>query len=504
MKKRSISLSLSLIILVSTNINAVTKSPDPSDVYFIDLNQSIPIQQQENSLNESLAAGKVIILQGNADDLKKIKPAWVHVWPNTDTVVIHARAGLGVYGLSDVDGIPQDLLRDIVLDYISWPSSEAHTNDAKNSVTKTIANDPIRKNINLTIRPAGPIAACVDFSNAVHQTMFENQQPSEPERNAVALEVAKWCQYGKLAGSESGFQVPLAEKTDIPKKMFDFEWAFIRDENLLVPERSHYLFWTKSTGDGSGSGFARNIGDIAFWKDNVVRNLFDVGIHGGWGSYYPKDPRSWAQPGRGEGEHWPSKEHSLFVCDDVTPISCPQGVKLIRLYPEDTFDNSVTVAESTAIALGGSLTLTPSASPSGPSFAAAFALNATYTSTQTATTTLSLTNVRSSATQTYSRSTRWRPNTAAVWDWVKASRIPNGGKIGNATPLAATLNPSYDVIWRVPTQGNTSKFFKYAIVSEVGVNHCVRTACSNYKQPPDKNIPPQRRIAWAHEAWISP
>jgi hypothetical protein len=414
-------------------------------------------------------------------------------------------SGLGIYGMPDMRGLPDATLREAVLSNLSLTPIEERANTARTASTPRpyASRDAITENINTTIRPTGPVTVCQNFSNAVYQALFKGATPTQAQRQAVAKEVARWCQYGKLTADYPswGFKVAPFDYTSIPKKNFDIEWALIRNENLLEPERSTYLFWTKTSGEGAGSGFTRNSADQAFWRDNVVRNLFDVGMHAGWGNSYPRYDPSWAQPGpgTGPGQHWPLADHRLFQCD-LTPAvtySCPKGPRLLRLFPVDSFNDSVTVAFSTALALGGTATLTGGADVSGPSASAALALSATYTETQTATAQLSLTDVRTTATQTYSRSTRWRPNITAVWDWVRANRLSNGARIGNSTPLAATLNPSYDVLWEIPLRANAGKAFRYTIISEVGVNHCVRNTCSGYRQPPDRGIPPQRRIGWS-------
>lgn len=494
--------SLVLCCLVAASNGAVANTPDRNDISIIKIDGDIPAEQQSQSLEQLLAAGKWVVLQGDTDKLAAIRPDWIHLWPETETIVVSMHSGLGIYGMSDMRGLPDEALRDAVLGNISPPPMEARTRIAA-TPRPYLSTGPITENINTTIRPTGPVTVCQDFSNAVYRALFKSTTPTPAQRQAVAKEVARWCQYGKLTADYPawGFDVTPFGRTWIPQKSFDIEWALIRNENLLAPERSTYLFWTKTSGEGAGSGFTRNNEDVAFWRDNVVRNLFDVGMHAGWGTSYPRDGRSWAQPGRGTGpgQHWPLADHRLFECDfgPAFTYSCPKGPRLLRLFPNDSFNNSVSVAVATALALGGTATLSGGADASGPNVSAALALSATYTETQTATAQVSLTDVQSTATRTYSRSTRWRPNVSAVWDWVKANRLHNGARIGNSTPLAATLNPSYDVLWEIPLRANTGRAFRYTIISEVGVNHCVRTACSGHKQPPDRNIPPQRRIGWS-------
>jgi hypothetical protein len=498
MRKKKIIHAISLCLLLGSSQETLASREDLHNALIVNVDKNASAEKQKQWLEQLLVAGKIVVLQGHPDELEAIRPSWIQLWPKTDSIALSMRAGLGIYGISDLRDAPKDVIQDFVLNNIRWPAPKPYVGISGTVPTKA---DPISANIQQTIRPAGPRAACEDFTNAVYNGLFKDRPPTKEQLDATVKEAARWCQYGGfMTASTSGFTVPLYEISYIPQKRINFEWALIRNQNLLSPERSTQLFWSKSTSEGAGQGFTRNSQDTAFWRDNIVRNLFDIGIHSGWGVHYVHDPASWALPEN--GEHWPSKDHRFFQCDMSSIAICPKGVQLIRLFPKDTFDNTVTVASSTSLSLGGTATLTPGIGPTGPSFTAAFALSATHTETQTRTAELSLTTVRTNATPTYSRSTRWRPNVAAVWDWVTATRPPNGGQIGNATPLAATLSPEYDVLWEIPIKGNENKLFRYSIISEAGVNHCVRTTCATRVQPPDRSIPPQKRIGWNDEALI--
>ncbi|MGU7816800.1 hypothetical protein [Burkholderia sp. AW49-1] len=277
------------------------------------------------------------------------------------------------------------------------------------------------------------------------------------------------------------------------------EWALIRSEDALAPANSAFYFWVKTVGEGAGSGFTRAFHDTATYHSNVMYGLVDATIHAGWGRTYLRERRSWTYPAG--SEYWSMRDPKLFGCNfgDSGSI-CPTSASVIRLFPSDSFDNQVTVANTTALQFGGTVGVAGTAS-AAPSAQVSVLLNLNHTNTTTRTSTVTLTHAQTSAANHYSRTTRWRPDVPAIWDYLVSRRIT--GPFGTATPTASTLNPEYDMLWQIPLQANRGKTMRFTIIHEAGWNNCVREDCAGMRQPPDRTIPAQQRGCWADSVAVN-
>jgi hypothetical protein len=350
------------------------------------------------------------------------------------------------------------------------------------------------KKVDFSIRPTSPTETCTTFGNSLAASTFDRALTPD-ELRALSIELGRWCQSGTLShyhGSSGTDSVPKWSYTDKPKLSLLTEWALIRSESVLVPTQSRQYFWVKSIGEGAGTGFTRSFQDTATFTNNVMFGLMDAAIHGGWGNSYPRDPRSWSDPI--PPAHWADRNPQLFGCDEGEAGNvCPTGAHVVRLFPSDTFNNQVTVAMATQLAIGGTVGVTGTIAEK-PSVAINASLTVTRTDTTTQTATVNLTNTQTSAVQPYSRSTRWRPDVPAIWDYLVARRIT--GAFGTATPTAATINPGYDVLWQIPLQPNRGKMMRFSLIYEAGWNNCVREFCAGMQPPPDRTIPRQGRVLW--------
>ncbi|PXX21694.1 MULTISPECIES: hypothetical protein [Burkholderia] len=455
-------------------------------------------------VEQSLRSQGTVVLKGSADALYDLKPEWIRVWPQANTIVLTSRMGTRVEGVREPHGndpipvvqlmasqIRQALAAERLLRQAAPVGAAART---KRAVLSHATTQDFRKNVDFSIRPTSPTETCTTFGNNLAANTFGRPLTADEQR-ALSLELGKWCQSGTLShyqGGSGARAVPHWTYNEKPKLNLLTEWALIRSEDVLRPAQSKHYFWVKSVGEGAGTGFTRSLQDTATFSGNVMHGLMDVAIHGGWGNSYPSDPRSWSYP-IGQA-HWPDRDPELFGCDDGEFASvCPTGAQVVRLFPSDTFNNQVTVSQATQLAIGGTVGVTGTGSAS-PALAINASLTVTRTDVTTQSATVNLTSTQTSSARPYSRSTRWRPDVPAVWDYLIARRIT--GPFGAATPTAATLNPEYDVLWQIPLQPNRDKIMKFSLIYEAGWNNCVREACAGMNPPPDRTIQPQGRVFW--------
>ncbi|WP_157640057.1 hypothetical protein [Burkholderia ubonensis] len=450
-------------------------------------------------IEKSLASKGTVILRGERDALLDLKPGWIRIWPDADTLILTSRFGTRIDGIRNRGRVGWHELLDILSKHIA---NARRTEEEIERSVKMSSPIRVRRSANLdaslpravdfSIRPQSPTEACQAFGNSLVRNII-GRPIGEGELRSLSMELNRWCQSGTLShyqATTAGHPVPNWPYTDKVKLNLVTEWAFIRSEDVLVPRNSKYYLWVKTIGQGAGVGFTRNLEDTATFSDYVMRGLVDAAIHTGWGGVTPNVPGSWTYPAG--IEHWVNRDPPLFGCNSsMGGAGCPAKVSVSRLYPSDTFNNSVNVSSGITLAVGGTVEMgTPSSSVD--------VINAQLIvknmESVTRSAIFNMANVQTSSAQPFSRSTRWRPDVAAIWDYLRVRNIT--GMFGNATPSASTINPEYDVIWQMPISDNINNVMKFSIVYEAGWNSCVKYFCAGTQIPPDRSISPQGRVYW--------
>ena len=452
----------------------------------------------EHSLNER----GTVVMHRAPDALAALKPRDVRIWPNATTLVVTNRMGMRVDAIRDEDSRNADHTARIAAAQV------AHANIAEDSLSqpqqpharrkrspRASGTRGFTKTVNFAIRPTSPVETCIAFGNQLAASAFERPLTSD-KRRALSTEVGRWCQSGTLS-RHSGTSMPLSvpDWTTVDKARLNLltEWALVRSEDALAPANSTFYFWVETIGEGAGSGFTRAFHDTATFGNHVMYGLIDATIHTGCGRTYLREPRSWTYPAG--SEYWSMRDPDIFGCDfGDSGSSCPTSASVVRLFPSDSFNNQVTVADATALQFGGTVDMSGTASAT-PGAQISVLLNLNRTDTTTRTSTVTLTQAQTSPAKHYSRTTRWRPDVPAIWDYLASRRIT--GPFGTATPTASTLNPQYDALWQIPLQVNRGKTMRFTIIYEAGWNNCVREDCAGMRRPPDRTIPAQQRGYWA-------
>jgi hypothetical protein len=442
----------------------------------------------ETWLNE----GRRIALTGPSSLVGILKPDRVYAWPATNTVVLDPGAGLGIFGFDATDAAHRLQLLKV------WPWEDRPEVDESQGRATRSADVPHRSHdVAFDLSAVSPAFVCRAFRSKLVATVFGDRRPNRDESDAFANEMRRWCQYGHLsvhAAAPPQFTIAPFLATDEPRLNLMAEWAVLRNDDPVDANDTTFLFWAETVGGGAASGFGRLAGTEGY-IDAVgggVRRLLDASIHSGWGpvrrdnsvAAWPVDS---SFPGTGN--------IFLFLCDmpgGQNLSGCPQRPRLRSLYPADSVDGVVSVSHAEQFLVGGTAQA-GTVSSAAPAFS--FSLNVAKATTNATESEMHLLHTHSNADTTFHRTTRWTPDLPAIYGWINAR--DHRGSLAHATPLAATLNPNYAIVWELPLHGNEGRNLTYNMIYEAGWNTCFNGPnCATDAQPPDTTLSAKARVGW--------
>ncbi|WP_157660587.1 hypothetical protein [Burkholderia ubonensis] len=301
----------------------VLEVPDEPHIFILDasLAKLQNLSYYKKLVNKSLRNAGTIVLKGERDVLLALKPDWLKVWPDSNTIVLISRMGARVYGVRDrgvrsARHIVEVIERQVRLARRLESSMPMVANDVLGRRKKrAVAPVDGTKEVAFSLHTSSPAETGTDFGNDLVKQAFDRLLTKE-DRRALSDEVARWCQSGTLSNYQAEIAtsaVPRWLFTEQPKLSLLIDWALIRSEDKLVPDNPKYLFWVKTVGQGAGTGFIRSPYDTATFNNNIIHGLLDATIHVGWGNIFPYKASSWSYP-VGE-DNWPSAEPALFGCN---------------------------------------------------------------------------------------------------------------------------------------------------------------------------------------------
>ncbi|MEX1826268.1 hypothetical protein [Luteibacter sp. CQ10] len=439
-------------------------------------------------LDGLLVDGKRTVVAGDARLLQRLRPSYAYVWPSTDTIVLDPASGLGIFGFNARD----DASRANVISLWPW---EPDTLSADASArTRREAPPAVTRQVKFDVLATSPSGVCQGFAREMARGMFGDATPTTEQRAAFRTEVRRWCQHGHLSvhlAERAEFDIESFASSEHARLTLASEWALIRSEDIASGTR--YFFWNKTLGDGAGTGFTLG-------RDNEGRadgaggidGIMDVAIHSGWGSVMPGD----------DTYTWPVNSTfpllgnvQAFRCDgpdSSLPSDCPVGPVVLKLYPTDSVDGSVNRASGESFSFGGEAAVGAALSQNAGSMSVSFALAVVKTTATVSHADMTLTSVRSNADRVYSRSTWWRPDVPAMIEWIRAR--DHSGSLAKATPLAATVNPRYEILWELPAEGNAGRVLPYHVFYEMGINTCTRGCVCRLQGKP--------RVGWVDHVLV--
>jgi hypothetical protein len=449
----------------------------------------------ESKIEAWLDDGKRVVLTGSPSLLRLLRPNGVYAWPGSNTIVLDPGSGLGIFGFDAIDAAQ----RLAVLRGWTW-AEQAEVSEATRPV-RSVDTSQRSFDVSFDLSAASPSSVCRAFRRKMAATLFRQALPTHDELRPFANELRRWCQYGNLSmhlAASPQFTIAPYRGTDEPRLSVTTEWALLRNDDPVEPAGTTFLFWAKTVGEGGGSGFGRRAGTEGYFDANRggLRRLLDASIHSGWGPIeYDGVASAWPVDSSFPG----IAKTQLFLCDQTGGpdlFGCPQRPTLRSLYPADSIDGVVTVSRAERFIAGGNAQAGISIDSTGkltPSMS--FSLNLVQATTDTAQSEMRLVQTRTNADTTYYRTTRWTPDIPAIYRWINAR--DHHGNLAQATPLAATLNPQYEVVWEFPLRGNEGRRLSYNMVYEAGWDTCFNGPnCATYLQPPDRAIQAKARVGW--------
>lgn len=419
-----------------------------------------------------LDAGARTVVTGRPEVLAAVRPGFVQAWPSTSTVILDPGAGLGIFGFD----APDPGARESAISHWPWSETVETSSSVRTPRTAVPRIGTSTHHAEFDIVARSPWQVCRSFSANMMGRVFGSRTPSVAERTAFRVEARRWCQYGHVSAhlaQAPHFTVGNYRESPASRLSLVTEWALVRSEDRSDEQRTSYLFWTKTVGDGAGSGFTQEGGRRA-WFDPArreLRDIMDVAIHSGWGDIDPPDVTT----------AWPANSSFpdtgdvfLFRCDGplaFRPTNCPLLPLLRKLYPDDSFDGKLTLSHGESLTYGGEFKVSRGLDTDGKvSTTFSFGMQAIRGTEHTSQLDVALTQTRSNAGAVFYRSTWWTPDIYAIYRWLAARE--QSPDLAKATPLATTLNPRYEILWELPLAVNAGRALPYHVVYEMGLNAC--------------------------------
>lgn len=449
----------------------------------------------ESKISQWLDQGKRLAVTGPWYFLRLLRPGGVHAWPATNTIVLDPAEGLGIFGFDATDAAHR------VAVLTGWAWAERGEIDEAPRPVRSASTTSRSMDVNFDLLAASPASVCRAFRRKMAAAVFGQRLPASDELLVLATELRRWCQYGNLSmhvAAPPQFTIAPFRSTDEPRLSLASEWVLLRNDDPVDPGGTTFLFWAKTVGDGAGTGFGRRAGTEGKFDavQGGLRRLLDASIHSGWGPIeYDGVTSAWPVD-----SSFPATANTrLFLCDmegGQELFGCPVGQRLRTLFPSDSIDGAVSVSHAERFVVGGSAQAGVSVDTTGkvtPNIS--FNLNLAQARTDTAQSEMHLVQTRTNADTRFYRTTRWTPDVPAIYNWVNARR--HNGSLVQATPLAGTLNPQYEVVWEFPLRGNEGRQLSYNIIYEAGWNTCFNgPGCTSYMRPPDRTLQAKARVGW--------
>lgn len=422
---------------------------------------------------EAAMDGKIdLLIEGPEALVAQARPADRSIWKPASRMFVSTRSdriGLYLVALDPAAGVDQvnTALEQTRAQITSEarhdaPPAAATTRQARATTTQA---DPKDNAFQLPpLAASSPNQVCISMRNQLSAKLGESGASSTEIDKAVQ----RVCQYGTVAE----FRATLADygafgKQRSPELVLNLrqQWLLLLSEDAAQPDGSRAYLWARTLGDHAGSGFSwtGTHGHAYTRKRGVdMHALMDASIHSGWG---PVEANPFA---------WPSKTPSdMFRCEkdpnatdlargkygEFTTVRCPVKPRLLSLLPGNVYNDTVTIEDSTSWTIGGSYTASATIENGQPKPSVSLALSGGYTSSKTARTTLMLVQTSTNADTLMYRSTYWRPNWEATARWVNAKSLKKNTLVDltSATPLAATLNPAWSIVWELPLAPNSER-----------------------------------------------
>lgn len=422
-----------------------------------------------------------LILEGQPEWIAQLKPDGQTVWTSNNLLFVSNRSERhGLYIVRPKPGMSVDKLATDVADARKTlmnaqpmvPPLAAKMN-MRNLATQD--NDKSWSISLPTLSTTSPNEVCIAIRNA----FFEKIPVSTMSQADITQTVNKICQYGTFAefsAAEADDVVPNSNYTRNPNALVNLsqQWLLLVSNDKTQPSGSRAYLWTKTYGEGAGSGFTRKRSSEGVYN-GVLKGIIRPVIRSGWGPI-DNSASAW-DSGGGAIRLFPCENNpQVSIQVDGKTIVCPVKPQLLSLLPSDSFGNKVNVSNSEGWNIGGTLGIqgsggpTPGGGTPTPTVVQpSLSITGGYTNTKTSTVTWDYEQTKTNSDTVYSRLTEWIPNWRGLFDWAKTTKMTS---LDAATPLAATLNPHYSMVWQIPLAENTGRTLQFGSQYEVRWQSC--------------------------------
>ncbi|MGU7817143.1 hypothetical protein ACV22W_33595, partial [Burkholderia sp. AW49-1] len=161
-----------------------------------------------------------VVLKGEREVLLALKPDWLKVWPESNTIVLTSRMGARVDGVRDQGVHSARHIVEVIEKQVGLAKRLESTipmlaNDVLGSRRKrAVAHVDATKEVAFSLHPSSPVETCTDFGNGLVKQAFGRPLTKE-DRRMLSDEVARWCQSGAL----SNYQAEIATSA-VPRWLY--------------------------------------------------------------------------------------------------------------------------------------------------------------------------------------------------------------------------------------------------------------------------------------------
>ncbi len=462
-----------------------------------------------------------VLVEGNPRWLAELKPDNQIIWSRGQLMFISNRnASHNLVLTSLPETISSAQLSQYLIDTRGHlPEKSTHTlsvNTGSPALEKLLVAD--QTSIILPFPPSLSALNPEDVCKQIRDTAYAKTPPEQ--RQSIDNAVEKVCQSATLShitSRSADAAVPGWQKNDVALVNLKQEWLFLVSKDPMDAAKSKAYLWAKTTAEGAGAGFTRKSAMTpeapvdGGWFNRVrgIEYIIHPLIHSGWGPIDNTDS-AW-ENGLPTGVFQCEKNpNAVYHGPDKNsyPISCPlkNSIILRQLLPDDSFNSSVTYAESQNWTINAALGLEVNAPPK-------LSVNAMWSRGITNTQQLAMVTTRSNADKIYYRSTEWSPDWRAMYTKIKPMlglySGPEYFSLATTTPLAATLNPKYSIVWELSLLPNAGRKLEYGSQYEVRWEGCEESNLSPASfQTPNcpKDVhgrPLEARMRWYRDSSVT-
>ncbi|WP_155740362.1 hypothetical protein [Burkholderia territorii] len=452
------------------------------------------VEIAKHVVSRALDNGIDILLMGEEKFITQAKPDGQSIWVNGNVIFISNRSEKrGLYFSRPSTSSPDKLSKfvaherallskDKVSAFVRAGMASNFLGNHSDNIRNYSPNPRASWSIDLTaisMAATTPSEVCLTIRRGMVDAL--RSQSPRPTDDEINVALSKACQYGTMSDVTPDVQGSGVNGFDYSPELrvnMRTEWLYLVSIDPSHPNGSRAYVWTRTLGEGAGSGFTRSSIPSAPWRAlhgtyiplgsaSYIYNIMTPTIRTGWGPYNNNH-------GTTANFLCESNPQSSLAISTGKAVTCPIEPRLLNILPNNNTDNNVTVARSQSWNISGTITGQVGGGSGGSPTTGGLSLGLTggYSETNTQSVTMSLLYARTNSNTTYFRKTDWIPNWVGLFDWVSAT---GSNSLSTATPLADSLNPQYSTVWQIPLSSNAGRVLQFVSQYESSMQMCGRS-----------------------------